>query len=575
MNIHFRLIFRANGQPTDPFKNYSKDAIDAALAAALPEDMQGTIEPSLDSKNQPAVLVKACANSVNSMYELRSQVVSGEFMHKLTRSLKIQIRSEKRELKQPSTREEDEIIEKTEAGALDLTMTHDEDASLWEKLKFAWPFQGNEPDKTKQIKRELREAKSQLDDKRKEAAVLESRVAELIERLATEARSDTPRDPSVNESVQEQGNAEHNCENEIKENVIEEGGIIAVGAEQEGSTAESSSGEEKTTPALYTPKTVGAEHVVLSELTASQHEMIKELSTKYQGAGGKLDEFGDIFILRFLVANGWKMHKAEKQVLSTARWRQRHHADEFREQIRNGLRYADIPHVREIFRCVSVANYLTETEYGDIMTVIDYGSLNVDRFFSLINNAEYFDVNTFILEYLTYHADKASRERGHLCRQAMCIDAEGIGLKHVSLRMFIRFKPVMPLADLYYPELLGAARVINAAWALHQGWKLVKPLLSKEIQAMVKILDKAHSQKALTALANPKDLPPCYNGTASRLPARFAAAVDCPDHPQLDEISPGTKLGPFMRATLVKPARTVHKTPNGTEVPRLRSAAAA
>jgi len=48
------------------------------------------------------------------------------------------------------------------------------------------------------------------------------------------------------------------------------------------------------------------------------------------------------------------------------------------------------------------------------------------------------------------------------------VDAGGIGLSHVSLRMFIRFKPIMPLADLYYPELLGCARVLNAAWALHQ-----------------------------------------------------------------------------------------------------------
>ena len=46
--------------------------------------------------------------------------------------------------------------------------------------------------------------------------------------------------------------------------------------------------------------------------------------------------------------------------------------------------------------------------------------------------------------------------------------------------------PTRPLADLYYPELLGCARVLNAAWALHQGWKLVKPLLSKQIQDMVR-----------------------------------------------------------------------------------------
>ena len=52
------------------------------------------------------------------------------------------------------------------------------------------------------------------------------------------------------------------------------------------------------------------------------------------------------------------------------------------------------------------------------MTVIDYGSLNVEAFFKKLNNAEYFDINTYILEYLSYHADKLSQESGALVRQA-------------------------------------------------------------------------------------------------------------------------------------------------------------
>ena len=109
--------------------------------------------------------------------------------------------------------------------------------------------------------------------------------------------------------------------------------------------------------------------------------------------------------------------------------------------------------------------------------------IDVNKFFKLLDNSQYFDINNFILEYVSYHSDKLTQETGALVRQFMVIDAGGIGLAHVSLRMFIRFKPIMPLADLYYPELLGGARVLNAAWALHQGWKLVKPLLSKQIQA--------------------------------------------------------------------------------------------
>lgn len=578
LKIEFRLVFRANGAPCDPFAAYSRPALDAALAAALPDNMEGTIAPSSDSKNQPAVLVRASAASVNSMYELRSQVVSGEFMVKLTRSLKIQMREERRSLQVPSTRDDDQLIEKTEAGALDLTMTSDEDAGMWEKLKFNWPWQEQTPESTtKTIKRELKEVQSQLADRRKQVAELESRAAELIERLATEARSLTPREAVVKEPETGSQPADEEAPAALGEEEDEAADGEAADDDEAVVDADGAALVASAPPPASTKKVVGPEHVALDELTDKQREQIEELSAKYVGAGGKLDKYGDIFILRFLVANHWKMEKAEKQLLSTAKWRKRHHADEFRAQIHSGLRYADIPHMRELYTCVSVANYLTETKAGDIMTIIDYGSLNVDRFFSQINNAEYFDINTFILEYVGYHADKTSRERGHLCRQAICIDAEGIGLKHVSLRMFIRFKPVMPLADLYYPELLGAVRVLNAAWALHQGWKLVKPLLSKDIQAMVKILDKAHSPKALTLLADAKDLPPCYDGTATELPARFVASAKMDDHPELDLIAPGKKIGVLMRASLAKSPEMATAKPASavSTVPQLRTAGAA
>ena len=134
----------------------------------------------------------------------------------------------------------------------------------------------------------------------------------------------------------------------------------------------------------------------------------------------------------------------------------------------------------------------------------------------------------------------------------MVIDAGGIGLGHVSLRMFIRFKPIMPLADLYYPELLGGARVLNAAWALHQGWKLVKPLLSKQIQDMVGILDAKHTQGALLKVADPEAVPDYLGGECATIPR--PAVNEYPragmDGVDADAICPGKKLGAYMRRTL-------------------------
>ena len=170
----------------------------------------------------------------------------------------------------------------------------------------------------------------------------------------------------------------------------------------------------------------------------------------------------------------------------------------------------------------------------------------------MLDNAEYFDINNFILEYASYQADKKSAETGFLVRQFMVIDSGGIGMAHVSLRMFVRFKPIMPLADLYYPELLGGARVLNAAWALHQGWKLVKPLLSKQIQDMVGILDAKHTQGALLKVADPEAVPDYLGGECATIPR--PAVNEYPragmDGVDADAICPGKKLGAYMRRTL-------------------------
>lgn len=74
MRIEFRVVFRNGGVACDPFATYSDSALHAALMSALPEGMTGNLMPSTDSKGQPAVLVRAQASDINTMYELRSQV---------------------------------------------------------------------------------------------------------------------------------------------------------------------------------------------------------------------------------------------------------------------------------------------------------------------------------------------------------------------------------------------------------------------------------------------------------------------------------------------------------------------
>jgi len=535
--------------------------------------MTGTLMPSTDSKGQPAVLVRAHADDINTMYELRSQVVSGDFMQALTRALRANVREERRSIRQelsrrteqqgaaarelpgtavaatPPVPDKDEDLDEIDMGATDVTV-YDE-GNIWEKLRLMLPWQDGETDSVKATKRELAQARAQLKERRQQVAELEARVNELTERLAVESQA--PPTPDEVRAVEELKRADiekeptAEAEPEEEEPADEARPAAAVAR---GPAVVVAPPLERMPAAEVGP--VAANHVALEELTPKQLDMIKQLKAAYIAHGGELDEYGDVFILRFLVDKDWKYASAEKKAKSTATWRAKVGANAMRKRIAAGQNYADIPNIKELFTCVSVANGLCRTKTGDLMTIIDYGSLNVDAFFKKLNNAEYFDINTYILEYLSYHADKLTQESGALVRQAMVVDAGGIGLGHVSLRMFIRFKPIMPLADLYYPELLGCARVLNAAWALHQGWKLVKPLLSKQIQDMVGILDSSKTQGALLKIANAEVIPDYLGGKATTIsrPALDWYPKDPSKGVDLDHICPGKKLGAFMRRSL-------------------------
>ena len=95
----------------------------------------------------------------------------------------------------------------------------------------------------------------------------------------------------------------------------------------------------------------------------------------------------------------------------------------------------------------------------------------------------------------------------------------------LSLRMLFRFKPVLPLADAYYPEFLGCSLVINANWVLHRVWVAISGLLGAEVRKRVVITDVAGTADALHALALPENVPVCLGGASEALPAEVALAL--------------------------------------------------
>ena len=128
-------------------------------------------------------------------------------------------------------------------------------------------------------------------------------------------------------------------------------------------------------------------------------------------------------------------------------------------------------------------------------------------------------------------------------------------------------KPCLPLVDLYYPEFVGAALNVNAGWLLHQGWKLIRPFLSEQIQRSVHIVDEKGAAIAVRTLADVTTLPRACYGTTDEMDEfgrqwlRFErsavpAELFTGDYALRDDgsVFPG-KLGPYLRAAVERSMR--------------------
>ena len=107
---------------------------------------------------------------------------------------------------------------------------------------------------------------------------------------------------------------------------------------------------------------------LFSELSTEQRQLIAVSREYYTEAGGELDEYGDVRMLRFLLWHDWRLERAKKQMRQTIAWRRKVGADAIRRGFREGsLTLTRMPKVFELIQCVSPSlNHRTSLR-GDLL----------------------------------------------------------------------------------------------------------------------------------------------------------------------------------------------------------------
>lgn len=273
----------------------------------------------------------------------------------------------------------------------------------------------------------------------------------------------------------------------------------------------------------------------------------------YTGAGGQLDEFGQWTLRRFLLAHNGKASLAAKNLRKTAAWRAKVGADEIRRWMRAGMRPTEFPRYAEL--APYLLHILTELENhaGDVQIWLSLESVfEAAPFISACTDVEWYSFAVHAAEYGLYHADRISAERNRLVRWATVCDTAGLGPRHMTLPLFFRVKPTLPLVDLYYPELIGHMQVINAAPVVYYAWRMVKPLLSKALQQRVAISDRDNStfDRTFAGRTPRHHVPICWGGACSSLRPEAAEALPIAASAGIRSFWAGNALAEFLEAAV-------------------------
>ena len=278
----------------------------------------------------------------------------------------------------------------------------------------------------------------------------------------------------------------------------------------------------------------GVPEVYLDTLSDMHRGLLMEARAIYLKAGGKLDEYWEPMLLRFIVNHDWTLSKkAITQLQDTARWRATSGADEIREKLLSGnSKFVDLDGVLATQRLIWFLPCHGCTRAGDPVSYYFLRSFDVAVWLKTMTDQEHFQYNLALLEVQGFVNDQLSHTSRRLVRQVNVIDCHGMGLKHISPAGLRRIQPCLPLADLYYPEMIRCSVILNTPWIFTRAYGLIRSFFSAEMQARNIITARSETVAVLDNLIGLESVPCAVadgGGSCTRMPRRFAEMMGFTD----------------------------------------------
>ena len=244
-----------------------------------------------------------------------------------------------------------------------------------------------------------------------------------------------------------------------------------------------------------------------NELNQAQYDALQQWKSNLisQNVLPNLDNYDDLFLLRFLRARKFDLVKTMEMFKKFLQWRIDMHVDELRENF-------EMDNLIEIKRLYPHGYHKTDKQGRPIYIEL-YDKTDVKGLFKVTTEDKM--VKYYIKQYerqIKYIFPACSAVVKRPVEQSCTIlDANGIGITSLfgPIKGFVKL--ASDIGQDYYPEMLGKMTIVNVGFLFRAVWSLVKSFIDPKTQAKINLLKSTYTDDLL-ALVDAENLPHFFGG---------------------------------------------------------------
>ena len=244
-----------------------------------------------------------------------------------------------------------------------------------------------------------------------------------------------------------------------------------------------------------------------NELNQAQYDALQEWKKNLisQNVLPNLDNYDDLFLLRFLRARKFDLEKTMEMFKKFLQWRIDMKVDELRESY-------EMENLISIKKLYPHGYHRTDKEGRPIYIEL-YDKTDVKALFKITTEDKM--VKYYIKQYerqIKYIFPACSAVVKRPVEQSCTIlDANGIGITSLfgPIKGFVKL--ASDIGQDYYPEMLGKMTIVNVGFLFRAVWSMVKAFIDPKTQNKINLLKSTYKDDLL-ALIDEENLPSFFGG---------------------------------------------------------------